>query len=53
MNEIITLDLLAIAIVCLALLSLAIALLTSRKHPYSNLRKTKRCWTPKTDARSR
>ncbi len=39
MNEIITLDLLAIAIVCLALLSLAIALLTSRKHPYSNLRK--------------
>jgi len=39
MNEIITLDLLALAIVCLALLSLAISLLTSRKHPYRNLRK--------------
>ncbi len=39
MNEIITLDLLALAIVSLALLSLAISLLTSRKHPYRNLRK--------------
>lgn len=40
MNGMITLDLLALAIVTLALLSLAAALLISRKHPYRNLRKT-------------
>ncbi|MEN6555104.1 MAG: DUF6754 domain-containing protein [Anaerolineaceae bacterium] len=39
MDGIITLDLLALAIVILALLCLGLALLTQRRHPYRNLRK--------------